>query len=159
MHSSETIHYSAPRPRLIDVARRIRDGLDFLAPLGDVALRLWVAKAFWDSGMAKIASWDSTLLLFTYEYQVPLLPPAFAALLATAAELGLPVLLVLGLAGRFAAFGLFVLNLVAVISYPALMAEGIAMHIAWGVVLFALLLRGPGRMSFDHPISRRLGLR
>jgi putative oxidoreductase len=158
MHAAETISVLAPRVRLIELWQRIRHGLDFLAPLGDFALRCWVAKAFWDSGMAKFASWDTTVLLFTYEYQVPLLPPQIAAAMATAGELALPVLLVLGLAGRFAALGLFILNVVAVIAYPALMAEGIAMHIAWGVVLFALVLRGPGRLSFDHWIGRRLGL-
>ena len=36
--------------------------------------RLWVAYVFFNSGLTKIATWDSTLYLFEYEYQVPLLP-------------------------------------------------------------------------------------
>jgi putative oxidoreductase len=40
--------------------------------------------------------------------------------MAASAELGLSVLLVLGLFGRFATAGLFILNIVAVISYADL---------------------------------------
>ena len=46
--------------------------------------------------MTKLADWDVTLALFTDEYQVPVLPPALAALLATASEILLPMLLSLG---------------------------------------------------------------
>ena len=49
--------------------------------------RLWVAYVFFNSGLTKIASWDSTLYLFEYEYQVPLLPWQLAAYLGTATEL------------------------------------------------------------------------
>ncbi len=36
-------------------------GLDFLSPLVDLAVRLWVANVFWKSGMTKFTSWESTL--------------------------------------------------------------------------------------------------
>ena len=65
---------------------------------------------FFKSGLQKIDNWDSTLFLFNDVYAVPVLPPALAAWLATAAELALPVLLVVGLASRFGALGLFILN-------------------------------------------------
>ncbi|MGH8598002.1 MAG: DoxX family protein [Gammaproteobacteria bacterium] len=125
-----------------------------LAPLGDLALRLWVANEFFKSGLTKIQSWETTLQLFQYEYQVPLLPPALAAVMGTATELGMPVFIALGLAGRMSAGVLFVFNIIAVISYPALEPAGLAMHYAWGVVLFALCVRGPGRLSIDHTIRR-----
>ena len=54
-------------------------GLEFLSPLADLALRLWVANVFWKSGLTKIQSMDSTIMLFTYEYQVPLLSPTVPA--------------------------------------------------------------------------------
>ena len=95
----------------------IRGG-DLLQPLLLLLFRLWIANVFFKSGLTKIDDWDTTLLLFTEEYHVPLLPPAIAALLATAGELGLSALLALGLGARFAAAGLFILNAVAVISYP-----------------------------------------
>lgn len=47
--------------------------------------RLWVAWVFFNAGLSKIASWDSTLYLFELEYQVPILPWELAAYLATAA--------------------------------------------------------------------------
>ncbi len=79
--------------------------------------RLWVAWIFFRSGQTKFASWDSTLFLFEYEYQVPFLPWEMAAYLATAGELILPVLLAVGFLSRPTALALFVLNAVAVISY------------------------------------------
>src|ERR1700752_4119479 len=65
-------------------------------------LRFSIAAVFWHSGMTKIASWDTTIALFQDEYRVPILPPELAASLAAAVELTCPVLLVLGLATRFA---------------------------------------------------------
>lgn len=129
-------------------------GLELLAPFGDLAIRLYVANVFWKSGLTKIASWETTVMLFTYEYQVPLLSPAFAALLATVIELVFPVLLVLGLAGRFSAFVLFAFNAMAVISYPDLADAGRQWHYAWGLLLLVPLLHGPGKLSLDHVLKR-----
>ena len=50
-----------------------------LAPVGDLVIRYWVAKVFFMSALTKIQSWDSTIMLFTYEYHVPLLSPTIAA--------------------------------------------------------------------------------
>jgi|GEM_PF-6878642 len=77
-----------------------------LSPLFDLAIRLWVAQVFFMSGLTKIRSWSGTLALFEYEYQVPLLPPAVAALLGTAAELTLPILIAIGLATRLSSLAL-----------------------------------------------------
>jgi len=129
--------------------------LQYLTPALDLGIRLWVANVFWKSGLTKIASWDSTVLLFTHEYQVPLLSPETAAGLATATELVFPVLLVLGLGARFSAAVLFVLNIVAVISYPELNEVGLKDHMYWGILLLVTLLHGPGKLSLDHLICRR----
>jgi len=129
--------------------------LDRLTPIGDLLLRLWVAHAFWVSGLTKIQSWDSTLYLFQEEYSVPLLPPEIAASLGTAVELAFPVLLAFGLLGRFAAGVLFLFNIVAVISYPDLNAAGLEQHKVWGIMLLVCLLHGPGKLSLDHWIGRR----
>lgn len=48
-------------------------------PLLLLFCRLWVAWVFFNSGLTKIASWDSTLYLFELEYQVPILPWELAA--------------------------------------------------------------------------------
>jgi putative oxidoreductase len=129
-------------------------GLDLLSPVIDLALRIWVATAFFKSGLTKIESWDSTLFLFANEYHVPLLPSELAAYLGTAAELSLPILLVLGLGGRFAAAALLIFNIIAVISYPDPGEVGLRDHQVWGLMLLVTLLHGPGRVSIDHLLRR-----
>lgn len=142
---------------LVDAVRDTYRGLDFLAPVIDLVVRLWVAAVFFKSGLTKIQSWDTTILLFTNEYHVPFLSPETAAFLGTGAELVLPVFLALGLGGRFAAFALFVFNVVAVISYPELEGAGLEQHYVWGILLAVTLLHGPGTLSFDHLIARFVG--
>jgi len=150
-----------PRP-LAALERPVRASIGWLdaasprlEPFFDLAIRLGIAWIFWKSGLTKIASWDSTVLLFTYEYQVPLLSPQLAAFLATASELTLPVLLAFGIAARLAALALFVFNLMAVISYPALSLYGQLDHAWWGALILITLFRGPGRWSIDHLIRTR----
>ena len=130
-------------------------GLEFLSPALDLVIRLWLANIFWKSGLTKIQSWESTLWLFENEYAVPLLPPAIAAVMATAIELAMPVLLAAGLATRFAALVLFVFNLMAVISYPGLSEVGLKDHQYWGLLLLVPLLHGPGAISLDGWIKRQ----
>lgn len=131
--------------------------LECLMPLADLIARLAVAQVFWQSGVNKFQSWDTTLMLFEYEYAVPLLSPTVAAYLGTAAELVLPVLLVLGLGGRFAALALFLFNIVAVISYPDLSDSGRQFHILWGILLAITMTHGPGCFSLDALIKRKWG--
>lgn len=129
-------------------------GLEFLRPLLDLGIRLYVANVFWQSGLSKIASFDTTVALFTEEYKVPLLSPELAATSAIIVELVFPALLALGLGGRLAAGVLFVFNIIAVISYPDLNEIGIKDHFYWGVLLLLPLLHGPGRLSIDHLIRK-----
>jgi len=150
--------------RIIDIARIKIRLLEFLAPVADLGIRLWAAKFFWDSAMTKLQfggafPWidlgPSTLMLFQYEYKVPLIPYDVAAYLGTATEFVFPVLLAIGLGGRLAAFVLFVFNIVAVISYPGLNEAGHVQHQLYGTLLLLPLLRGPGVISIDHFIRRR----
>lgn len=146
-------------PLIQTVTRRMAPlyrGLDVLAPLADLALRLWVANVFFKSGLTKIANLDSTVLLFTHEYQVPLLSPEIAAYLGTFTELVFPVLLAVGLGGRLAAGVLFLFNIVAVISYPDLGPAGVEQHQVWGLMLAITLLHGPGKLSVDHWLAGKL---
>lgn len=145
----------AERNAVAGLIGKLIDWLGFLTPVFDLAIRLWVANVFWKSGLTKIQSWDTTLMLFQYEYNVPLLPYNVAAILATGAELLFPVLLVLGLASRFSALSLFILNVVAVISYPDINAAGIKDHLLWGTMLAVTFLHGPGPLSIDQFLRRR----
>jgi putative oxidoreductase len=115
-----------------------------------------VARVFWNSGMTKIQSWDTTLMLFEYEYAVPLLPFELAAVLATAVELIAPVLLLLGLGARFGALALFVLNYVAAIAYPDISIAGLKDHYLWGTLLAVTFLHGPGMFSADHFLAKKI---
>jgi len=124
--------------------------LEWLQPAALLVARWFVAGVFFRSGLTKIADWDTTVLLFTEEYHVPLLSPSVAAVFGTGGELVLPVLLVLGLGGRVAAAGLFVVNVVAVVSVPEMADAARALHVFWGTVLLGLSLWGPGAWSVDH---------
>jgi putative oxidoreductase len=129
--------------------------LEYVSPVIDLGIRLWVANVFWKSGLTKIQTFDSTIMLFQYEYQVPLISPVVAAYLGTFTELFFPILLVLGLGGRFAAAVLFVFNFIAVISYPGLNPVGVEQHQIWGLMLLVTLLHGPGKISIDHFLRRK----
>jgi putative oxidoreductase len=136
---------------------------DRLQPVALLALRLYVSSVFFRSGLVKISDWGATLALFHDEYKVPLLPPDVAACVGAFGELSFPVLITLGLTGRFGAAGLFVVNVMAVVSYPQLWGfdcpAGLQMHFVWGGILLALAIFGPGALSLDALILRRRGLR
>ena len=135
---------------LLALAQRIISGLEKAQPLAQLAARLYVGQAFFLSGLTKLRNWDTTLALFADEYHVPLLPPDVAAVAGTTGELALPVLLVLGLAGRFAAAGLSVVNVVAVLSLAEIAPAALQQQVFWGSLLIALVLWGPGRWSLDR---------
>ena len=108
----------------------------------------------------KIADWQSTLWLFEEEYHVPLIPPALAAVAGTAGELVFPVLLAAGLATRWAALGLSMVNAMAVVAYAqVLLSDGyeaaLGQHWLWGTVLAVLFVFGPGRWSIDAWLATR----
>lgn len=124
--------------------------LDTLQPVAALAARLYVAQAFFLSGLTKLRDWDTTLALFTDEYKVPWLSPSWAAVLGTGGELALPVLLALGLATRFAALGLSVVNVVAVIALGEIAAAALQQHQFWGALLIGVAVYGPGRVSLDR---------
>ncbi len=148
---------------LIQRALAVTSLVDRLQPVALLALRLYVSSVFLRSGLVKISDWSATLALFHDEYKVPLLPPDLAACVGAFGELTFPVLIALGLMGRFGAAGLFVVNAMAVVSYPQLWGfdcpAGLHMHFVWGAILLALAVFGPGRLSLDELILRRMGLR
>ena len=131
--------------------------------LMSLAIRLYVGWQFFKSGLVKVEDWGATLALFQYEYHVPLLAPPLAAYMGAFGELAFPLLLALGLLARPAALGLFAVNLMAVLSYPALFQfdcpAAINDHFYWGALLLVLVAFGPGRFSLDFWLSRRLSQR
>lgn len=142
--------------RTLSVWSVLSQGLDLLKPVVLLLSRLYVAKVFFSSGLTKLNDWGTTVALFSDEYKVPLLPPALAAFMGTAGELILPILLALGFGGRFAALGLSVINVVAVISLGEIAPAALAYHYVWGVILAYLAVFGPGSFSLDQYVWPKL---
>jgi len=118
-----------------------------------IPLRLAVATVFWNSAMAHLANWDTTLSLFQDEYRVPLLSPDLAAATAVSIEVSTPILLVLGLLTRAASLVLLgMTTVIEVFVYP----EAWPTHIQWAAMMLVLLARGPGTLSLDWLIRRRV---
>ena len=125
--------------------------------------RIGIATVFWQSGQTKIEGFvlnlatgdfvwgwphlaDSAIALFAEEYRLPWLPPQWAAAMAASAEHVLPVLLVLGLATRWAALGLLGMTLVIqLFVYP----DAFGVHSLWSASLLLLVRDGAGRYSLD----------
>lgn len=147
-----------PLPILINKVRNawspVTRLLDALQPLAALLARLYVAQVFFLSGLTKLRDWGTTVALFTDEYKVPFLSPTLAAAMGTAGELVLPVLLVIGLAGRFSALGLCVVNAVAVISLSDIAPAALQQHVFWGTLLAALAIYGLGSWSADRFLKR-----
>ncbi len=118
-----------------------------------LASRLAIADVFWRSGETKVDGWQvtqTTIDLFRDEYRVPLLPPELAANMAAIQEHLFSVLLVIGLASRLSALGLFGMTVVIqLFVYPGNWPD----HLLWSSVLLYIIARGPGVLSLDHLIK------
>ena len=128
-------------------------GLFSRIPYWLVALtaRVALAQVFWSSAQTHLSNWDTTLYMFANSYQVPLLPPIFAAYMAVTQEVVMPPLLLLGLGTRFAALAL--LGMTAVIEifvYP----QAWPTHIQWAAMMLVLISQGGGLLSLDALIAR-----
>jgi len=145
--------------RILSAWAQFTRGLDSLQALAALLARLYIGQVFFLSGLTKLRDWDTTVALFTDEYKVPLLSPTIAAFMGTAGELALPVLLVLGLAGRFSALGLFVVNAVAVIALSEIAPAALQQHVFWGALLAALAIYGLGPWTLDRWLAPKLQVR
>ncbi len=143
--------------------RKLFGGLNrtgaWLAPLG---LRLLLAYEFWESGLEK---WHGENWFADIQDRFPfpfnLIPADLSWQLSTWTELVGPVALVLGLGTRFASAALIVLTVVAWASVHAgngynVCDNGFKLPLIYLVMFLPLLLSGPGKLSLDHLIARRL---
>ncbi|CAH1668851.1 putative oxidoreductase [Chelatococcus asaccharovorans] len=148
---------TASAARLSTTLERMRDRLDAV-PLSLVLLcaRIFPAAVFWQSGQTKVEGWqvtDSAVALFHEEYRLPVIDPWLAAHLAAFAEHFFPVLLVIGLATRLSALALFGMTMVIeILVYP----DAWPTHGVWATCFLLLILRGPGAVSLDALIAKRL---
>ncbi|MES2050066.1 MAG: DoxX family protein [Pseudomonadota bacterium] len=123
-----------------------------------LVLRVFIAWQFLKAGIVKVSNWDGTLSLFREEYTIPVLPPEVAAVMGAGGELVFSALLILGLFSRPVALGLFVVNAMAVISYPQLWTfecpAAINDHFYWGICLLVLIVIGPGKIALDQWLKK-----
>jgi putative oxidoreductase len=148
---------AAPTSGLIWIVQRTLAALDRI-PYWLIALaaRVFPAAVFWQSGQTKVAGWHlkpSVIALFQNEYQLPIIDPTAAACLSAIGEHVFPILLVLGLATRFAAFALLLMTaVIEIFVYP----DAWPTHGVWAACFFLLIARGPGKISLDCLIARRV---
>lgn len=121
-----------------------------------LTMRIAVAAIFFLSARTKVDGLltikDSTYFLFADEYKVPLLPPEFAAHMATYSEHLFPILLVLGLFTRLSALALFGMTaVIQIFVYP----DAWPTHLSWAALMLYLIGHGAGAWSADH----RMGIK
>lgn len=120
------------------------------ADLVQLAARVFVGLVFWQSARTKVEGFSikpSTWTLFEQIYALPLIPSDWAAVLATLGEHVFSVLLILGLASRFAAAGLLVMTaVIQIFVFPGAWV----LHGTWAASLLVILAYGPGRLALDH---------
>ncbi|MGH7326517.1 MAG: DoxX family protein [Candidatus Rokuibacteriota bacterium] len=157
MIKTETMAYSAPRPGLMGhllAARALLERVPF--SIVQLVCRLAIAGVFLRAGLQKVAGWETTLALFSEEYKLPLLPPEFAATMATATEVGCSILLLFGLATRVATLPFFGMILtIQLFVFPHAWPE----HLTWTAILLVLFTRGAGAVSIDRVIGHWLDRR
>lgn len=140
---------------MIKLYNNISNKTELLQSPFNIWMRLYLFNVFFFSGWQKIKSWDTTLMLFEYEYNVPLLSPEIAAYLATGSELFLPILLLLGFFTKASALGLFVVNAIAVISYGDISPAGEMQHYWWGTLMGFLIIYGGQKYSIDNYLKNK----
>jgi putative oxidoreductase len=132
---------------------------EFLPQLG---LRLLLAFEFWQSGLEKWngMNWFGEIMdMFPFPFNI--IPAEVSWQISTWSELGGAVALVLGLATRFFSFSLIIVTLVAWTSVHAGLGynvcdNGWKLPLIYLVMFLPLLFSGPGKLSLDHWIARRL---
>ena len=144
-------HTERPRARLRQLAERATPH-SLLA----LANRFAIAGIFWMSARTKVDGWfhikGSTYLLFRDEYHLPVIPPEWAAQMATVSEHLFSILLVLGLFTRLSALALLGMTLVIqVFVYP----DAWPTHLSWAALLLYLVGRGGGALSLDRALFQR----
>ena len=137
---------------LIEPLRRLADCVG--SPLYDLLARLYIADAFWSSGMTRWkdfinGNFDKQLFLFELEHPVPGIPPDVAAYTALAGEVILPILLVLGLFGRVGGAGVLIMTAVIELTYVHAID-----HILWMFLAASIFIKGPGKISLDYLILK-----
>ncbi len=120
-------------------------------PFIDLAIRCWLAKIFFVSGMLKLMHWSTAVELAAHEYPVAFLTPVTAATVGVSIETVAALLLASGFMTRYAAFALTLLTLTIQLAYQALDVQ-----LFWLVLFGWYAVVGAGPLSVDHLLRRGL---
>jgi putative oxidoreductase len=135
---------------------RVLNPLQSLFALG---ARCYVSLQFFRAGYLKYTDWPATLNVFASAYHVSWLEPYDVAVAGTVGELLFPTLMLIGLYTRLSAIGIFIMNVLAVVSYrQMLLAPGseaaLGQRILWGTLILFVIIYGPSKLSIDHLLNR-----
>ncbi|MDG1906177.1 MAG: DoxX family protein [Arenicella sp.] len=119
--------------------------ISYLTPVANLWARIYIGLVFFRSGQGKLIDFEETIEFFADDWALPFLSPVPAAYLATAGELILPVLLILGLFTRVGALGLLVMA--AVIQFFVMPLNE---HYYWMIIMALLVGQGGSKLSLDH---------
>ena len=130
-----------------------------LSPLLDLGIRLYMANIFFKSGMLRFkdymnGQWNNQITAFTEYHPIPGVPGDIAAVMGTANELILPVLLAFGLFTRIGAGGLLIMTLTIQFLVPADYGVANDDHYMWMLLLAVPLLKGGGMISVDYLFTK-----
>ena len=126
-------------------------GAELFWPFTDLAIRFFVALAFFRSGLVKATDWDTAVYLAANEYPVTWMEPVHAATVGLAIELVGPVLLLFGFFTRPAALAMAVLTIISQAVYvPTTTNLIVSATLIWYVV------HGAGTFSLDCALSAGL---
>jgi putative oxidoreductase len=146
--------------RLQAIAQKVLDKLSKVSWLAPALLRLTLGVVFIGTGWGKLHSLDKVTDFFT-DLHLP--APHFQAVLVASTEFFCGILILIGLLTRLAAIPLAITMIVAILTAKREQLDGFSALLGfeeWSylVMYLALIFAGPGKLSLDHLLSRRLRL-
>ena len=122
-------------------------------------LRLFIAWEFWEAGQQKLhgKNWFENIVNdFPFPFNV--IPTDISWFIATWTEILGAIAIAVGLATRFWAFALIILDIVAWYSVHAgngynVCDNGFKLPLIYLLMLVVILFSGPGKLSIDHAIA------
>lgn len=143
---------------MINLYNRIRNGLNKAQDLPLLFLRLILAYGFWEPAKTKWADINSVAEWFE---GMGIFAPKLNAYLAASTEMAGVFLLILGLGTRIICFPLIITMIVAIKTVHwengfAASDNGYEIALYYMLMLITLMCFGPGKLSIDYLIRKKL---
>jgi putative oxidoreductase len=143
---------------MINLYNRVRNGLNKAQDLPLLFLRLILAYGFWEPAKTKWADINSVAEWFE---SMGIFAPKLNAYLAASTEMAGVFLLILGLGTRIICFPLIITMIVAIKTVHwengfASSENGYEIALYYMLMLITLMCFGPGKLSIDYLIRKKL---